>query len=85
MVILGAGVADGGESVPEASGPAAASRRRLLVIHNPVAGARRARRLGAVLELLEQRHGAVVTLRATGGRGDAEAMARAVADRKSVV
>ncbi|WP_247883081.1 diacylglycerol/lipid kinase family protein [Azospirillum brasilense] len=65
--------------MPEASGPAAATRRRLLVIHNPVAGARRARRLAAVLELLEQRHGAVVTLRATGGRGDAEAMARAVA------
>ncbi|PNQ96116.1 lipid kinase [Azospirillum argentinense] len=76
---MGAGVADGAESVPEASGPAAATRRRLLIIHNPVAGARRARRLGAVLELLEQRHGAVVTLRATGGRGDAEAMARAVA------
>ncbi|WP_307833614.1 diacylglycerol/lipid kinase family protein [Azospirillum brasilense] len=72
-------MADGAESMPEASGPAAAPRRRLLVIHNPVAGARRARRLGAVLELLEQRHGAAVTLRATGGRGDAEAMARAVA------
>nr|WP_211108148.1 diacylglycerol kinase family protein [Azospirillum sp. OGB3] len=50
-----------------------------MVIHNPVAGARRARRLGAVLERLEQRHGVAVTLRATGGRGDAEAMARAVA------
>ncbi|MBB3263517.1 YegS/Rv2252/BmrU family lipid kinase [Azospirillum sp. OGB3] len=49
------------------------------MIHNPVAGARRARRLGAVLERLEQRHGVAVTLRATGGRGDAEAMARAVA------
>ncbi|CAO3373522.1 diacylglycerol/lipid kinase family protein [Azospirillum argentinense] len=65
--------------MPEAPGPAVATRRRLLVIHNPVAGARRGRRLGAVLERLEQRHGAAVTLRATGGRGDAEAMARAVA------
>ncbi|WP_247895715.1 diacylglycerol/lipid kinase family protein [Azospirillum brasilense] len=65
--------------MPETSSPAAATRRRLLVIHNPVAGARRARRLGVVLDLLEQRHGAAVTLRATGGRGDAEAMARTVA------
>ncbi len=65
--------------MPEMPSPAAATRRRLLVIHNPVAGGRRARRLGAVLELLEQRHGAAVTLQATGGRGDAEAMARAVA------
>ncbi|AWJ85384.1 lipid kinase [Azospirillum sp. TSH58] len=76
---MDAGAADGGESVPETSRPAAATRRRLLIIHNPVAGARRARRLGAALAVLEQRHGAVVTLQATGGRGDAEAMARAVA------
>ncbi|MBP2311159.1 diacylglycerol/lipid kinase family protein [Azospirillum soli] len=56
----------------------AAPRRRFLVIHNPVAGARRARRLRAVLEVLEQRFGAEVTVRVTTGRGDAEAMARAV-------
>lgn len=53
-------------------------RRRFLVIHNPVAGARRARRLRAVLEALGQRYGAEVTVRPTTGRGDAEAMARAV-------
>lgn len=54
-------------------------RRRFLVIHNPVAGARRARRLGAVLDALDQRFAAEVTVQGTGGRGDAEAMARAVA------
>ncbi|MDQ2105670.1 diacylglycerol/lipid kinase family protein [Azospirillum isscasi] len=59
--------------------PAGVPRRRFLVIHNPVAGPRRARRLRAVLAVLEQRYGAAVTLQATGGRGDAEAMARAVA------
>lgn len=51
-------------------------RRRFLVIHNPVAGARRARRLAAVVSLLEQRFGAAVTVRATTGRGDAEEIAR---------
>lgn len=59
--------------------PAAPGRRRFLVIHNPVAGARRARRLRSVLDALEQRWGAAVTVRATGGRGDAERMARELA------
>jgi len=52
--------------------------RRLLVIHNPVAGGRRARRLRAVVERLEGQHGVAVSVRSTGGRGDAEAFARAV-------
>lgn len=51
--------------------------RRLLIIHNPTAGARRARRLSAVVELLRQRFGTSVEVMPTGGRGDAESMARA--------
>lgn len=53
-------------------------RRRILVIHNPVAGPRRARYLRATIEALAERHGAHVTVRTTAGRGDAEAMARAL-------
>lgn len=49
------------------------------MIHNPTAGQRGARRLRAVLEVLEQRFGVEATVRATTGRGDAEAMARTVA------
>ncbi|WP_448207617.1 diacylglycerol/lipid kinase family protein [Azospirillum sp. sgz302134] len=60
--------------------PTAIPRRRFLVIHNPVAGAPRARRLRTVLEVLEQRFGTEVTVRATTGRGDAESIARAVVD-----
>lgn len=55
--------------------PPPPTRRRLLVIHNPVAGARRARRLAAVIAALGERHGVEVTVRATTRRGDAEAMA----------
>lgn len=61
---------------PEMAAPA--GRRRFLVIHNPVAGRRRERRLRAVLEVLHQRHAATVELRATTGRGDAETIARQV-------
>ena len=53
------------------------SGRRLLVIHNPVAGARRRRRFRGVLEALEA-GGARVTVRDTTGRGDAERIAREV-------
>lgn len=56
----------------------ASAVRRLLVIHNPVAGGRRARRLRAVVERLERVHGVAVLVRSTGGRGDAEAFARDV-------
>lgn len=49
--------------------------RRLLVIHNPTAGGRRARRLRAVVARLEAR-GIGVTVRPTGRRGDAEEFAR---------
>ena len=55
-----------------------AKPRRVLVIHNPVAGGRRASRLRATIEALMQRHGADVTVWATSKRGDAEAMAAAV-------
>lgn len=61
----------------DAAAPAPLPRRRILVIHNPVAGARRARRLRATVEVLTQRFGAAVTVVATTGRGDAEAIARA--------
>jgi diacylglycerol kinase (ATP) len=50
-----------------------------LVIFNPTAGYRRRRRLARVLRALEAM-GCAVTLRETGGRGDAEAMARAADD-----
>ena len=50
--------------------------RRLLVIHNPVAGWRRRHRLWAVIERLEHR-GCLVDLRETTRRGDAEAFASA--------
>ena len=57
----------------------AGSPRRLLMIQNPAAGRRGARRLRAVLEVLEQRFGVETAIQTTTGRGDAEAMARTVA------
>ncbi|PWC84053.1 lipid kinase [Azospirillum sp. TSH100] len=57
-------------------GDAAIKVRRLLVIHNPTAGGRRARRLRAVVSRLEAR-GIGVTVRPTGKRGDAEEFAGA--------
>lgn len=54
---------------------AALEVRRLLVIHNPTAGGRRARRLRAVVSRLEAR-GLSVAVRPTGKRGDAEDFAR---------
>jgi YegS/Rv2252/BmrU family lipid kinase len=50
-------------------------RRRLLVIHNPVAGRRRSRRFHAVLRGLEAL-GCEVSLRKTAGPGDATRLAR---------
>ena len=50
------------------------SERRLLVIFNPTAGARRRRRFEAVLAEL-RRLGCEVTVRPTGDRGDAEQLA----------
>ena len=55
----------------------AEDRRRLLVIHNPVAGRRRRKRFQAVLDLLE-RDGAALLLRATEGPGDATRIAREI-------
>jgi diacylglycerol kinase (ATP) len=51
-----------------------ALRRRVLVIYNPTAGIASARRLGRVVKFLLTM-GAVVTLRRTARRGDAEAFA----------
>jgi YegS/Rv2252/BmrU family lipid kinase len=50
------------------------SERRLLIIFNPTAGARRRRRFEAVLAEL-RRLGCEVTVRPTGDRGDAEQLA----------
>ena len=55
-----------------------AEGRRVLVIHNPVAGWRRRSRLAAVLAELH-RHGAEVEVRETRARGDAQAIASAIA------
>jgi len=58
-------------------GPAApVARRRLLVVYNPTAGARRPDLLRRVLERLAGA-GCEATVRATAGRGDAERLARA--------
>jgi diacylglycerol kinase (ATP) len=54
------------------------SARRLLVIHNPMAGARRRRRFRATLAALEAA-GAGIRVLDTGARGDAERMARDLA------
>jgi diacylglycerol kinase (ATP) len=65
--------------------PCPPDRRRILVIFNPVAGARRRRRLDSVLEALRAA-GCAVTVRPTTQRGDAEAFAReARADTCDVV
>ena len=53
-----------------------AAQRRVLVVHNPVAGRRRRRFFDAVLAGLAA-HGCVVTVRSTAGSGDAEAFAAA--------
>ncbi|KAA0577509.1 diacylglycerol kinase family lipid kinase [Azospirillum sp. B21] len=66
---------DESPAVGPGGGDAAIEVRRLLVIHNPTAGGRRARRLRAVVTRLEAR-GLSVTVRPTGKRGDAEAFAR---------
>ena len=57
-------------------GPAQAQARRLVVIFNPTAGARRRRRLGQWLHCLDEL-GAQVTLRETAGPHHAEELARA--------
>jgi len=55
--------------------PAPKAHRRLLVIHNPMAGRRRRARFWAALELLE-RDGHDLSLRLTEAPGDASAFAR---------
>lgn len=50
------------------------ARRRVLIVHNPTAGARRQRRLDAVIGRLRA-HGASVEVRATSAPGDAERFA----------
>ncbi|MBK1841080.1 YegS/Rv2252/BmrU family lipid kinase [Azospirillum sp. YIM B02556] len=65
------GTGDDGDGVNDA----ALDVRRILVIHNPTAGGRRARRLRAVVAALEAR-GVSVAVKPTGKRGDAETFAR---------
>ena len=57
----------------------APGRRRVLVIYNPAAGIASARRIGQVLKFLAMM-GAVVTVRRTAGRGDAETFASEASD-----
>lgn len=54
-------------------------RRAVTLIYNPVAGWRRRRKLIEVVEAMNRR-GAIVSLRETGGPGDAERFARETAD-----
>ena len=61
--------------IPAGREPPALGPRRLLVIHNPVAGRRRRRRFRAVLQRLEAL-GCGVALRETTGPGDATRLAR---------
>jgi diacylglycerol kinase (ATP) len=72
----------GGERVPGRAGDdpdvPEGALRRLLVIYNPAAGRRSARRLRRFLDELARR-GVPVILRATEARGDAETFARAAA------
>jgi YegS/Rv2252/BmrU family lipid kinase len=53
--------------------------RRITVVFNPTAGGRRRRRLEQTLQLLRE-SGCEVAVRATGARGDAEAIARTFCD-----
>jgi YegS/Rv2252/BmrU family lipid kinase len=66
----------------ESTGPAQA--RRLLVVHNPVAGWRRFARFRQTVTQLE-RHGCTITEQATSGPGDAEAIASAAEAVDAVV
>jgi YegS/Rv2252/BmrU family lipid kinase len=58
--------------------------RRLLVVHNPVAGWRRVERFRRTVDQLE-RHGCAITERATSGPGDAETIAAAAGEVDVVV
>ncbi len=60
-----------------AGAPGSAGRRRLLIIHNPVAGRGRRKRFQTVLDLLE-RHGNELSLRATEAPGDGTRLARQI-------
>jgi len=64
-------------TIGSAGAQGSAGRRRLLVIHNPVAGRRRRKRFQAVLNLLET-DGDELLLRATEGPGDATRLARRI-------
>ena len=58
--------------------------RRLLVVHNPVAGWRRVERFRRTVDQLE-RHGCAIAERATSGPGDAEAIAASAGEVDVVV
>ncbi len=60
---------------PEAAAPSG-QPRRLLIVHNPVAGWRRVERFRQTVGQLE-RHGCPIDVQATTGPGDAEAIAAA--------
>jgi diacylglycerol kinase family enzyme len=62
-----------------AQGRSSSVRRAVTLIYNPVAGWRRRRKLIEVVEAMNRR-GAIVTLRETGGPGDAERFAREAAE-----
>lgn len=69
------------EPLPAAvcAAPPPLPRRRFMIVHNPAAGARRGRRLAAVVAALRERFAAAVTVHATAGPGDAEAFVRSLA------
>jgi YegS/Rv2252/BmrU family lipid kinase len=74
--------AEGRAPVPSSSAPAAG--RRLLIVHNPVAGWRRIGFFRRIVRALES-YGCTVEVRATGGPGDAETLARAADQVDAVV
>src|ERR1700758_2128593 len=61
-----------------------APARSPLVVFNPTAGRRKARRLAAALALLRAR-GLLPALATTAARGDAEALARRVSGSRTVI
>ena len=71
-------------SADPASSSASDRARRLLVIHNPVAGWRRVERFRRTVQQLE-RHGCAIRERATTGPGDAEAIAASAGEVDVVV
>jgi len=76
--------APGPASSDPVNGSPSGRARRLLIIHNPVAGWRRVGRFRRTLAHLE-RHGCAITEQATTGPGDAETIAAAAGEVDGVV